>query len=75
MGLDRKFADAIYEYFEEYSQNQLPNGTIEILGGGFDEVGSSNFSFKKVMQLLLYAFRYIDDVSCDVLKKELLNFM
>lgn len=74
-GLDKEFADAIYEYFEEYSQNQLPKGTVEILGGGFDEVGSSNFSFKKVMQLLLYVFQHIDNMSCDVLKNELLNLI
>lgn len=75
IGLDREFADAIYEYFEEYPQKQLPNGTIEIFGGGFDEVGSSNYSFKKVMQILFYAFQYIDNMSYDVLKNELLNLI
>lgn len=75
VGLNKEFADAIHEYFKEYPQNELPSGTIEVFGGGYDEVGSSNFSFKKGMQSLVYVFQHIDNISCDVLKNELLKLM
>ncbi len=75
VGLNREFADAIHEYFQEYPQNELPSGTIEVFGGGYDEVGSSSFSFKKGMQLLVYVFQHIDNISSDVLKNELLKLM
>ncbi len=75
VGLDREFADAIDEFFKEYPYGKLPSGTIEILGGGYDEVGSSNVAFKKVMELMIFVFQHIDDLSDDMLKKELLNRM
>ena len=39
--MDKEFVDAIDEFFKEYPVGKLPGGTIEILGGGYDEVGSS----------------------------------
>lgn len=75
IGIDKEFADAIYEYFQEYPQKELPSGTIEVFGGGYDEVGSSNFSFKKVMQLLVYVFQNSDNLSYEELKAELFYIM
>lgn len=75
VGLDKEFADAIDEFFKEYSLGRLPSGTIEILSGGYDEVGSSNVAFKKVMELLIFAFENIDDLSDVVLKSELINLL
>lgn len=74
-GLNKEFADAIGEFFEEYSLGKLPGGTIKILGGGYDEVGSSNVAFKKVMKLLIFVFQHIDDMSDNDLRFELLKLM
>ena len=75
VGLEKEFADAIDEFFKEYPLEKLPSGTIEILSGGYDEVGSSNVSFKKVMELLTFVFQHIDDLSDDELQCELLKLM
>lgn len=73
IGLDKEFADAIDEFFKKYPQEKLPSGTIEILSGGYDEVGSSNVSFKRAMELLVFIFQNIDDLSDGELKCELLK--
>lgn len=75
VGLDKEFADAIGEFFKEYPLGKLPCGTIEILSGGYDKVGSSNVAFKKVMELLMFVFRHIDELSDTELQCELLNLM
>lgn len=75
VGLDKEFVDAIEEFFQDYTLEQLPSGTIEILTGGYDEVGSSNVTFKKVMELLVFIFQHIDELSDDALKHELLNII
>lgn len=75
VGLDKEFADAIDEFFKEYPFGKLPSGTIEILSGGYDEVGSSNVAFKKAMELLVFIFQHIDDLSDNELQCELLNLM
>lgn len=75
MGLDKEFADAIGEFFEKYPIKKFPNGTIEILGGGYNEIGSSNSSFQKVMELLVFIFKYIDVLTSDQLQQELLNLI
>ncbi len=74
-GLDKEFADAINEFFKEYPLKKLPSGTIEILSGGYDEVGSSNVAFKKVMELLTFVFQYIDVLSDNELQCKLLNII
>ena len=75
IGLNKEFADAIDEFFKGYLLGKLPGGTIEILGGAFDEVGSSNFAFKKVMNMLLFVFQHIDEFDEDKLQGELLKLM
>ncbi len=75
VGLDKEFADAIKGFFDEYPIRKLPAGTIEIFTGGYDEVGSSNISFKKVMELLIFVFKNIDELNCMDLKSELLKLM
>ncbi len=75
VGLDKEFADAIDEFFKEYPLGKLPSGTIEILSGGYDEVGSSNVAFKQVMALLTFIFQHIDDLSDNELQCELLKLM
>ena len=75
VGLDKEFADAIDEFFEEYPVGNLPGGTIEILGGAYDEVGSSNVSFKKVMELLIFVFVHIDEMNNEELQSELFKLI
>ena len=75
IGLDKEFADAIDEFFKEYSLGKLPSGTIEILSGGYDEVGSSNVAFKRAMKLLIFIFQNIDDLSNNELQCELLKLI
>lgn len=75
VGLDKEFADAIDEFFKEYPLGKLPGGTIEILGGGYDEVGSSNVAFKKVMKILMFVFRHIDELSDNELQCEILKII
>ncbi len=75
VGLNKEFADAIYEFFEEFPIGNLPSGTIEILGGAYDEVGSSNVSFKKVMELLIFMFVHIDKMNDEELQSELFKLI
>lgn len=75
VGLDKEFADAIDEFFKDYPHEKLPRGIIEILSGGYDEVGSSSVAFKKVMELLTFVFQNIDDLSDEELQDELLNLI
>ena len=75
IGLDEEFADAINEFFIEYPKSKLPSGTIEVLSGAFDEVGSSNVAFKKVMNMLVFVFQHIDEFDHNELQCELLKFM
>lgn len=56
LGLNDEFVNAIKEYFVLSPHNKIPCGRIEILGGAYDEVGSSNVSFRNVMNLLTYVF-------------------
>lgn len=63
IGLLREFEEAIEDFFYECPKGDLPNGDIEILYGGFDEVGSSKNSFKKAMELLVYVFQHIERIS------------
>lgn len=75
VGLDKEFADAINEFFQEYPLGKLPSGTIEILSGGYDDVGSSNIAFKKTMELLTFVFQHIDELSDNELQCKLLRLM
>lgn len=75
LGLDKEFADAIDEFFSEYPIGKLPSGTIEILSGGYDEVGSSNVAFKKVMEVLIFIFQNIDGLSDNDLQYEVLRLI
>lgn len=75
VGLQLEFAKAIEEFFVECSMDRLTGGTIEILGGVYDEVGSSNIAFKKVMDILLFLFEHIDQMNIIELEKKILGLM
>lgn len=47
VGLNKEFVDAIEDFFDLCNGN-LPRGTIEIIGGAFDEVGQVMRHFKKL---------------------------
>lgn len=72
-GLDKEFADGIYKFFQEYPSGKLPGGTIEILSGGYDEIGSSIVSFQSVMEILVFIFQNIDEMDDNVLQDNVLN--
>ena len=55
VGLDDEFAQAVKDYFLLQPHNRIPCGRIEI-SGAYDEMGSSNASFRNVMNLLTYIF-------------------
>lgn len=73
IGLDEEFAEAIKEFLNEYT-GDLPYGNIEIFGG-YDDVGSSNFSFKKVMELIIFVCSNIDKLSSDAMSTELFKII
>lgn len=75
IGLNREYLNAIDEFFKEYPLGMLSSGTIEIISGGYDEVGSSNMAFKKVMEILVFVFCHIDELSDNELQKELLKLI
>lgn len=75
IGLLKEFEEAIEDYFHTCPRENLPNGRIEILYGGFDEVGSSKVSFTKAMELLIFIFQHIDRVCDEEMKMELLKLM
>lgn len=75
IGLLREFEEAIEEFLFECPREDLPSGSIEILYGGFDEVGSSKISFKKAMELLVFIFQKVDRINEEQLKQELLRRM
>lgn len=74
-GLDKEFADTVYSFFSGYPARDLPCGTIEILCGGYDEIGSSIVSFKKVMELMVFTFSNIDKLSSQELQCKLFDIM
>lgn len=72
VGLLEEFEEAIKDYFYKGMNGNLPSGTIEVLYGGYDEVGSSSVSIKKTLELLVFLFQHIEKMSDDRLKEELL---
>ena len=55
VGLDDDYVNAVKEYFLVQPHNNIPCGRIEIIGA-YDEMGSSNVSFRNVMNLVTYVF-------------------
>lgn len=75
VGLERKFVEAVEEFFVEYaSKYELPGGTIEILFVGYDGAGSSNISFKQTMELMIFLFKNIDHMEYEQLEKKILKW-
>ena len=74
VGLNKEFVDAIEDFFDLCNGN-LPCGTIEIIGGAFDEVGSSYAAFQKVMEILSFAFLNIEKLNENQLKSEVFKLL
>ncbi len=70
-GLDDEFTDAIKDYFNEQPHDMIPKGRIEILCGVYDEIGSSNFAFRNVMNLISFVFRNDSRLEDDGFDEEL----
>ena len=75
MGLNKEFEEVLRKFFEKCPNEKLPSGKIEILCGGCDEVGSSEVSFNKVMDLLFFAFSNIGKIDEDDFSKKILGMI
>lgn len=73
IGLDDFFAKAIYDFFRECPPNIIPCGVLEVIGGAYDEVGSSYMSFKCIIELMIWIFSNYNRISEDSLGGEMLN--
>ncbi|WP_281085569.1 hypothetical protein [Eubacterium ruminantium] len=73
VGLDDFFAKTIYEIFSELPSDIIPCGVIEVIGGAYDEVGSSFMSFKCIIELMIWIFSNYNRISEDSLGDEILN--
>lgn len=74
-GLTKEYIEIIEKFFKEYSSSKLPNGTIEVITGGYDDVGSSACSFEIIIELLMYTFARINQVSDQQLLYELISMI
>lgn len=73
IGLDDEYAKNIDEIFREIPSENIPCGVIEVIGGAFDEVGSSYMSFKRIIELIIWIFTNYNIISKDSLGDEILN--
>lgn len=74
VGLNKEYVDAIEDFFY-LCNGKLPCGMIEIIGGAFDEVGSSYVAFQKLMELLSFVFLNIEKLNEDQLKCEIFKLL
>ena len=73
LGLNEEFAKNLEEFFVEYPAKRLPQGTIRIFNGAYDETGSSYVSFKSVMELIIDAFENFYNLNDDNYLKKLIE--
>lgn len=73
VGLDDFFAKTIYDIFREFPPDIIPCGVLEVIGGAYDEVGSSYMSFKCIIELMIWIFSNYNRISKDSLGDEILN--
>lgn len=74
IGLSDEFAEILKNIFCDYSF-RLPSGTIEIISGAYDEVGSSYASFEKIFKLLSFLFQNKEVIEDTTINTELLNLL
>lgn len=73
LGLNEEFAKNLEEFFVEYPAKRLPQGTIRIFNGAYDETGSGYVSFKSVMELIIDAFENFYNLNDDNYLKKLIE--
>ena len=73
VGLDEFFANIIYKFFEECPSETIPGGVVEVVGGAYDEIGSSYMSFKCVIETVIWIFSNYKKISEKGLGEEILN--
>ena len=73
IGLDDEYAKNIVEIFKEIPSENIPRGVIEVIGGAYDEIGSSYMSFKRIIELMIWIFTNYNKISKDSLRDEILN--
>ncbi len=75
VGINDFFAKIIYEIFGEFPRDSIPCGVLEVIGGAYDEVGSSYMSFKCIIELMIWVFSNYNRISEDSLGDEILNII
>lgn len=73
IGLDDEYAQNIVEILKEIPSENIPRGVIEVIGGAYDEIGSSYMSFKRIIELMIWIFTNYNIISKDSLGDEILN--
>ena len=73
VGLDDYFAKEICAFLQECPRGVFPEGVLEIIGGAYDEVGSSYTSFKNTIELLSWLFENYDKYNENSIGDEILN--
>lgn len=75
VGLDDFMAKAIYDIFGECASESFPCGVLEVIGGAYDEVGSSYMSFKRIVELMIWIFSNYSKIDNEELGNKILNKM
>ena len=70
IGLNNEFAEYLSTIFSE-SEIDFSSGIIEIIGGAYDEVGSSYYSFEKIMELISIIFGNYEQIGETILGEKL----
>ncbi len=73
VGLDDFFAKEICAFLKESPRGFFPEGVLEIIGGAYDEVGSSYISFKNTIELLKWLFENYDKYNENSIGDVILN--
>lgn len=69
-GIVKAYFESMQQYFESlYQQEMFPSGTLEILGGRYGMVGSSDIAISILLDILLSLFKTNKELSQDTIKK------
>jgi hypothetical protein len=74
IGLNNEFAEYLNTIFSE-SEIDFPSGIIEIIGGAYDEVGSSYYSFEKIIELISIIFENYEQIGETILGEKLIEIL
>lgn len=73
IGIHSEFTEGILNYIGSYNSSNLPSGKIIILGGGYDEIGSSIKAFERVMDILFFIYQELRNNDLSRFNKEVIK--